>query len=94
MESNKLAYHLNLLRAAGLIKREYGRDGRKISTYSIKEDGTKFLRNIGAIDELNRLTKQKFRPPNRPHSIKSHRLGTTRYPHTRSLARKQRIITA
>jgi DNA-binding MarR family transcriptional regulator len=79
VESNKLAYHLNILRAAGLIDREYGRDGRNVSRYSIKEDGTKFLENIGAMDKLGSLNEQKFKPANRPRFVKHSRSSETRY---------------
>lgn len=79
VESNKLAYHLNILRAAGLIDREYGRNGRNVSRYSIKENATRFLENIGAIDKLRSLKKQKFKPTDRQWSIKHSKSGGTKY---------------
>jgi DNA-binding MarR family transcriptional regulator len=92
--SNKLAYHLNILRAAGLINREYGRNGRNVSTYSIKEDGTRFLKNIGALDELKSLTKQEFRPTNRQPFNRPRRLSETRHRHTGKPVSRRKVITA
>lgn len=92
--SNKLAYHLNILRAARLIDREYGRNGKNVSMYSIKEDGIRFLKNIGALDELKGLTKQKYRPTNRPPSINSSRFVKTKYPHSRTLVSKRKVLAA
>lgn len=91
--SNKLAYHLNMLRAAGLINREYDRNGRNVSIYSIKEDGTRFLKNIGALDELKSL-KKEFRPHARTPSFKSGRFIKTRRPHTRTSVRQHRVAAA
>ena len=94
VESNKLAYHLNILRAAGLIDREYGRNGRNVSRYLIKEEGTRFLENIGATDKLGSLNEQKFKP-NRPRFIKHSRFGGTKYrgkQHARGSAPKHQVI--
>jgi hypothetical protein len=95
VESNKLAYHLNILRAAGLIDREYGRNGRNVSKYLIKEHGTKFLENIGATDKLGSLNEQKFKPAHRPRFIKRNRFGGVKYQgkrHVRGSAPKHRVI--
>jgi hypothetical protein len=43
---------------ANLVGREYERHGKNVARYSIKEDGIRFLENIGAIDKLRRLGKQ------------------------------------
>jgi hypothetical protein len=77
--SNKLAYHLNILRAAGLIDREYGRNGKNVSRYSIKEDGIRFLENIGALDELRGLSKQKLAPTKRPRHVEPYRLWSIKH---------------
>jgi predicted transcriptional regulator len=55
MDSNRLAYHLNMLYAADLIDRSYGRDGKKYSKYWLKKDGEKFLEFIGAKEELKKI---------------------------------------
>ena len=44
---------------ANLVGREYERHGKHVARYSIKEDGIRFLKNIGAVDKLRRLSKQK-----------------------------------
>jgi DNA-binding HxlR family transcriptional regulator len=56
IDSNKLAYHLNMLYRANLIDRSYKRHGRNFSKYWIKEDGEKFLDFIGAKKELKKLS--------------------------------------
>jgi DNA-binding MarR family transcriptional regulator len=56
IDSNKLAYHLNILCRANLIDRSYERHGKHFSKYWIKEDGEKFLDFIGAKEELKRLS--------------------------------------
>jgi predicted transcriptional regulator len=56
IDSNKLAYHLNILCSANLIDRSYERHGKNFSKYWIKEDGEKFLDFIGAKKELKRLS--------------------------------------
>jgi hypothetical protein len=55
MDSNRLAYHLNMLYKAHLINRSYGRNGKKYSKYWIKKDGEKFLDFIGAKEELKKI---------------------------------------
>jgi predicted transcriptional regulator len=55
MDSNRLAYHLNMLYEANLIDRNYGRNGKKYSKYWIKKDGEKFLDFIGAKEELKKI---------------------------------------
>jgi predicted transcriptional regulator len=55
MDSNRLAYHLNMLYKAHLIDRVYERQGKKYSKYWIKKDGEKFLDFIGAKGELNKI---------------------------------------
>jgi DNA-binding HxlR family transcriptional regulator len=56
IDSNKLAYHLNMLCRANLIDRSYERHGKNYSKYWIKEDGERFLDFIGAKEELKRLS--------------------------------------
>ena len=53
IRSNKLAYHLGKLYDAGLIEREYEKQGPHFSKYKIKEEGKKFLEAIGASDKLD-----------------------------------------
>jgi DNA-binding HxlR family transcriptional regulator len=96
IESNKLAYHLNILYTAGLVDRDYERNGKNISKYSIKEDGVKFLSNIGAIDELKGLAKSGFQSAIHSRSVNRNR-SETRYQgkqHTRALRTKRQVITA
>jgi len=60
IKSNRLVYHLNLLCKAGLIGKDYTRDGKNFSKYWIKETGKKYLDFIGASKELStkRLNSQ------------------------------------
>ena len=55
MDSNRLAYHLNILYKANLIDRGYGRNGKNYSKYWIKKDGEKFLDFIGAKEDLKKI---------------------------------------
>jgi hypothetical protein len=58
---------------ANLVGREYERHGKHVARYSIKEDGRRFLKNIGAIDKLERLSKQKSVPNKHRHYVKPDR---------------------
>jgi DNA-binding MarR family transcriptional regulator len=96
VESNKLAYHLNILNDAGLIDREYKRNGKNVSRYSIKEDGVRFLENIGAIDELKGLAKE-FKPTKYPWPVSRNSSWQTRHQsqhHRKSLVTKRQVIAA
>jgi DNA-binding HxlR family transcriptional regulator len=96
VESNKLAYHLNILYNANLIGREYERHGKHFTRYSIKEDGIRFLESIGALDKLKELTKQKFTPTNQPRHISPNRFGSIKHQqqHTKKLVSKRRVLAA
>lgn len=58
IKSNLLAYHLGILVSANMVEQEYTeREGQKFSRYSIKEEGRKFLQQIGAITRLDAIKK-------------------------------------
>ncbi len=51
IERGLLAYHLGVLKAAGLITVEYKRSGKEISKYSLTREGEKFLQGLTKEDE-------------------------------------------
>ena len=58
IKSNLLAYHLEILVSANMVEQRYTeREGQKFSRYSIKEEGRKFLEQIGAITRLDAIKK-------------------------------------
>jgi len=60
IDSNTLAYHLNILVDAGFLKNEFSdREGRRFSKYSVADEGMRFLDFIGAKEELERLGYRK-----------------------------------
>jgi predicted transcriptional regulator len=93
VESNKLAYHLNILRTANLISREYGRNGKNVSRYSIKEDGTKFLENIGAQNKLKMLNTPVLNSHQRHKNHNRFQFGKNQQ-HQKKAVSQRKIITA
>jgi hypothetical protein len=56
IKSNLLAYHLAILASADMVEQRYSeREGQKFSLYSIKEEGRKFLKQIGARTRLDAI---------------------------------------
>ncbi|WP_337863343.1 winged helix-turn-helix domain-containing protein [Nitrososphaera sp.] len=55
-DSNFVAYHLNILTEANLLKKSYERHGNRLSEYMVTEDGRKFLDFIGASEKLKEMT--------------------------------------
>ncbi len=56
INSNLLAYHLGILVSANMVEQRYSeREGQKFSLYSIKEEGRKFLEQIGAKTRLDSM---------------------------------------
>jgi DNA-binding transcriptional ArsR family regulator len=55
-DSNFVAYHLNILTEANLLKKSYERQGNHLSEYMVTEDGRKFLDFIGASEKLKEMT--------------------------------------
>jgi DNA-binding HxlR family transcriptional regulator len=96
VESNKLAYHLNILCDANLVGREYERHGKHVTRYSIKEDGIRFLESIGALDKLKGLSKQKLAPTKHPRYVRPGRLGPVKHQrqHTQKSMGKRRVLLA
>ena len=93
VESNKLAYHLNILRAANLINREYGRNGKNVSRYSIKEDGTKFLESIGARNKLEMLNRPVLTDHQRHKNHSKFQFGKNQQHHKKAVSQRK-IIAA
>jgi len=60
-ESNKIAHHLNILVEAGLVQREFSREGKSFAKYRVKNEGEKFLEFIGAKEELDKIIVNKIR---------------------------------
>lgn len=54
-DSNFIAYHLNILIEANLLKKSYERHGNQLSEYTVTEDGKKFLDFIGATEKLEEM---------------------------------------
>ena len=60
VDSNLLAYHLNILVAAGLVRNEFvSREGRKFSRYYVTDEGVRFLDFLGVKDQLEILRYKK-----------------------------------
>jgi|SRR5690606_16987947 len=57
-DSNFIAYHLNILIEANLLRKSYERHGNQLSEYMVTEDGKKFLDFIGATEKLEEITKK------------------------------------
>lgn len=57
-DSNFIAYHLNILIDANLLRKSYARHGNHLSEYVVTEDGTKFLDFIGATEKLNEISAE------------------------------------
>jgi len=56
IKPNLLAYHLEILVSANMVEKKYSeRQGQKFSSYSIKEEGSKFLEQIGAKSRLDAI---------------------------------------
>jgi len=57
LSSNKLAYHMKILKRAGYVSNTYlsERSGKTFSKYSITEEGIRFLEYIGAKSKLDEI---------------------------------------
>ncbi len=49
LERGLLAYHLAVLKNAGLVELKYERRSKKLTKYYLTEDGVKVLRELGLI---------------------------------------------
>lgn len=67
-DSNFIAYHLNILVEASLLRKSYERHGSQLSEYMVTEDGKKFLDFIGATEKLKEMTAKAADESNVPRA--------------------------
>src|SRR3989442_8983283 len=70
IESGLLAYHMGVLRAAGVVDVTYERDGRQVTAYRLGARGEELF------SELFRRRQSRHRKPGRPSSVPWFRANT------------------